>query len=138
VIVAGPVALVTPKLAHAIEAPLGRAVEKARRDGVRLDEDVLALMRDVRHLAELYRRGVTGRVTDANRSSDAASDAGSEVEPGSRTLDSMEVSARAGISAHGVTEAARRGRLVGRRVEGRWTFSPEAVELWLRDRERTA
>lgn len=135
-IVRAPVALVTPRLAHLLEAPLHRLAERARREGVRLDPDVAAFLRDVRVLAGEYRRDLTAGLTDATCAGDAASDLSDDVDAGERTLSSMQVAEMAQISAHGVAEAARRGRLTGRRVDGAWRFRTVDVDAWLGEAQK--
>ncbi len=47
-----------------------------------------------------------------------------------------EVAARVGITRHAVAAAAKAGRLVGERIDGRWTFEPDMVAIWRSNRRR--
>jgi hypothetical protein len=130
-IVRGPLVLLTPKVCHMIEAPLHKAAERARAEGVRLDPEFLAFLRDVRTLAAEYRRGdLTGPVTGPTCTTSPASDDDPDIDDQERMLTSMEAAEIAGISAHGVAEAARRGRLTGQRIAGQWRFHQADVDVW--------
>ena len=128
-ILASPVALVTPKLAHHLERPLHDAAARAQRDGFDLPAEVGEFLADVRRLAELHRRKVTD-ATDANVSESA------DVSPKPRKLDARVVGELAGVSRHGVADAARCGRLPGRRIGNRWEFDEIDVHEWLAKRAK--
>ena len=131
VILSSPVALVTPKLAHHLERALHDMAAKAQRDGFTLPPEVTEHLADVRRLAELYRRQVTD-ATDANVSRIA------DVPPLRRMLSTEVVGELAGITPHGVRDAARRGVIPAQRVGNRYEFDEIDVTEWLAKRQETA
>jgi hypothetical protein len=127
VILTGPTILVGPKLAHHLERVVHNEAEKARRNGYVLPDEVVELLGDLRRLAAIYR----ARVSDAG---DADVTRDSDVPAPRATLDSLGIADLAGVSDHGVREAARRGRLPGRKVGGRWVFEEVDALAWLTSR----
>lgn len=61
---------------------------------------------------------------------DARHDAETAAVPASRTLDVMEAALIAGLSPHGLREAARCGRVRAERVDGRWRFDEDDVRQY--------
>lgn len=123
-------AVVSPKCAHHIERVLHDAAVKARRDGYLLPPEVTELLEDVRRLAALYRR----QVSDASEVD--LTEIG-EVVPDRRMLTSEMVGKLAGISAHGVAEAARRKQIPAQLVNRRYEFDSTDVAAWLATHKET-
>lgn len=121
-------ALVSPKCAHHLERVLHDTAAQARRDGYALPDEVVELLRDVRHLAGQYRSQVCSDASDADVT--GLSDA----EAGSSTLTTWEIAAQVGLSRHGAAEALRRGVLAGRKVAGRWVADEVDVIEWMSGR----
>lgn|GEM_PF-5775904 len=124
-IVREPVALVTPRLAHHIERALWEAAQRARLEGYVLPEEVVRFLHEVRELAERYR----GTVPEGCDAGVTAPDAAA---PPRRMLDTGMAGSLAGVSRHAVAAAARRGRLPGQHIGGRWLFDEADVLEWRR------
>jgi hypothetical protein len=127
VFLAAPLGLVTPELAHHLERMLHEEAARARRGGYVLPDCVVDHLATVRKLAAVYR----AQVTDA---SDANVTTSGDVSAVQTTLDSLGIAGMAGVSDHGIREAARRGRLPGRKVGGRWVFEEVDALAWLASR----
>ena len=128
---AAPLGLVTPELAHHLEKMLHEEAARARRGGYVLPDCVVDHLATVRKLAAAYR----AQVTDAN---DGNVSFASDVPAPRSTMSVQDLSGAAGVSDHGVREAARRGRLTGQRVGGRWRFDETDALAWLSSRNGAA
>jgi hypothetical protein len=134
VIIGRPVALVTPKCAHHLEAPLERAAREARQAGYTLPAEIVELLSDVRRLAHIH-RGQVSEVTDV--ATDALADAPvSDGTVGVAEVVALSAEVGLAITASGVRDAARLRRLVGSRIDGVWRFATEAVDTWIESRKQ--
>ncbi len=120
----GPVVWVDGETAHHLEFIVAAGLRLAHQKNAVVPPKVLEFARDVTIVAGHYRMTVSG-ASGANATSPAPE------SPVRVTLAAQEVADLAGISRNGVAEAARRGRLVGRQVGGRWQFDPTDVQKWL-------
>ena len=116
---------VLPRQAYYLERILTAAYERASRSGETVPDDMVDLLVDVRRLAERHIRQVR-----EHQASDAGVSPSSDADADLFILTTSDVRHMSGVSVHGVADAARRGRLRGRQVDGRWRFTEIDAEEW--------
>ena len=126
--------LVSPRVAHAIVGVLNRALREADRGRTAVDGDVRLFVRAVQRADERYR----AEILEASDVSDGYVMTSSSDPGAGEMIDVEAVVELVGrlapgreITGHGVRQAARCGRLTGRKAAGRWFFDEVDVLEWL-------
>lgn len=125
----GPAVVVTPALAHRLEAMLAREESRAVVNGYTFTPEVVEFIRDVRRIAEVHRQVSTP--ADGNVSADT------DVSDRPVTLGTMSPSDAAemlGLTAHAVRDLVRRGVLPAEKSGGRVVLDPTDVQQALAQR----
>ncbi len=121
-----PAVLVSGKVARQLAGPLAGLLARARANGERLDEDLVAT---VAALEEAGRRYAVDRVQAGLRSAGGtAVDAGRTAVATMTAMDTTETAAALGCSERNVRALAKRGTLPGRQAGSRWLFDRAAVD----------
>ena len=124
----GPLALLDGPVCRKLERALVAALDRARRDGLTPDRDVLEAVAEVRAVAAAHRGdGVPTAALAELPSGERGEDVGHEdlgIVEAAHRLGCGTRNARALASRHGI------GRLVG----GRWRFDPEDLESFIERR----
>jgi hypothetical protein len=131
-LVGGQVVIATSTAAR-IAPVLRAAADRARCNGLPLDDDLVQLLAVLTAAERQHlRRPPTVAATTLAPDGCAAPSSG-------QVLDAGEVARRARVSVQAVRKAAATGRLVGRvGPDGRWWFEEQAVTEWLATRRRSA
>ena len=125
--ITSPMVIVDGETCHHLEAILEVGLRQYHRNGATVPESVLTFARDATAIAGHYRltvdgpNGVSG-VDGVNHRPESTP---------RRKMDSQEVAALAGISANGVREAVRTGRLIGKKCGRSLQFDSRDVNRWL-------
>jgi hypothetical protein len=123
----GPAVVVPARIAYLFEKHF--ELERLRREWHGRDHELDVVLLSWHAVALQYVD--TARATASGNGSSMASTAEaaapSEVVA---AVDSSEVARAAGITSRAVRLAAEEGRLPGKRVAGRWWFTPEDVAAW--------
>ena len=134
----GPVLVVSGRAAALLAGPLQSLMAAAqRRDGVRFDPELVAVVTEMERVAGEYRRHVAASL--ATKSEHVGTPELPTCEP-VRTMSSMEVAGLLGCSDTNVRGLARRGSLQGRRASPRspWRFDPLDVHAYIATLRETA